>query len=300
MAAPPLDAKPYPTQSDNMTGTAREAKRMTKKSETGDFLLFLVKLGLFVFILRSFIVSPFNIPSESMQPRLLIGDYLLVAKWPYGYSRYSLPFSLPLIPGRILPHTPDRGDVVVFKAPPTQRQDYIKRVIGVQGDLVQVKDGVVYLNGNPIPKKRVEDLMLPVTQNMLDAAQRENAPSPCYRPAFEDRAADGKPICRYPQYRETLPNGKSYNVLDLENGIADNTEVFVVPEGHLFLMGDNRDRSADSRFPAVDGAGIGFVPEQNLVGKALISVFSTNGSANWLLPWTWFTAARISRVGEGF
>ncbi|MBB4641250.1 signal peptidase I [Rhizorhapis suberifaciens] len=283
-----------------MTGTAREAKRMTKKSETGDFLLFLVKLGLFVFILRSFIVSPFNIPSESMQPRLLIGDYLLVAKWPYGYSRYSLPFSLPLIPGRILPHTPDRGDVVVFKAPPTQRQDYIKRVIGVAGDLVQVKNGVVYLNGTAIPKKRIEDLMLPVSQNMLDAAAQENAASPCYRPMFESSAADGTPICRYPQYRETLPNGKSYNVLDLENGIADNTEVFVVPEGHLFLMGDNRDRSADSRFPAVDGAGIGFVPEQNLVGKALISVFSTNGSANWLLPWTWFTAARFSRIGESF
>ncbi|WP_184475223.1 signal peptidase I [Rhizorhapis suberifaciens] len=273
---------------------------MTKKSETGDFLLFLVKLGLFVFILRSFIVSPFNIPSESMQPRLLIGDYLLVAKWPYGYSRYSLPFSLPLIPGRILPHTPDRGDVVVFKAPPTQRQDYIKRVIGVAGDLVQVKNGVVYLNGTAIPKKRIEDLMLPVSQNMLDAAAQENAASPCYRPMFESSAADGTPICRYPQYRETLPNGKSYNVLDLENGIADNTEVFVVPEGHLFLMGDNRDRSADSRFPAVDGAGIGFVPEQNLVGKALISVFSTNGSANWLLPWTWFTAARFSRIGESF
>lgn len=300
MVAAPLDAKPYPTQSGSMTGTAREAKRMTKKSETGDFLLFLVKLGLFVFILRSFIVSPFNIPSESMQPRLLIGDYLLVAKWPYGYSRYSLPFSLPLIPGRILPHTPDRGDVVVFKAPPTQRQDYIKRVIGVAGDLVQVKNGVVYLNGTAIPKKRIEDLMLPVSQNMLHAAAQENAASPCYRPMFESSAADGTPLCRYPQYRETLPNGKSYNVLDLENGIADNTEVFVVPEGHLFLMGDNRDRSADSRFPAVDGAGIGFVPEQNLVGKALISVFSTNGSANWLLPWTWFTAARFSRIGESF
>ena len=283
-----------------MTGTAHEAKRMKKKSETGDFLFFLVKLGLFVFILRSFIISPFNIPSESMQPRLLIGDYLLVAKWPYGYSRYSLPFSLPLIPGRILPHTPERGDVVVFKAPPTQRQDYIKRVIGLPGDLVQVKNGVVFLNGNAIPKHRIGDLELPVTQNMIDASARENAPSPCYRQTFEDRAADGTPICRYPQYRETLPGGKSYNVLDLENSIADNTEVFVVPEGHLFLMGDNRDRSADSRFPAVDGAGIGFVPEQNLVGKALISVFSTNGSANWLLPWTWFTAARFDRIGEGF
>lgn len=282
-----------------MTETAREA-RMKKKSETGDFLLFLIKLGLFVFILRSFIVSPFNIPSESMQPRLLIGDYLLVAKWPYGYSRYSLPFNLPLIPGRILPDTPERGDVVVFKAPPTQRQDYIKRVIGLPGDLVQVKGGTVYLNGEAVPKKRIDDLELPITQNMIESARRENGASPCYRPSFEARAVDGTPVCRYPQFRETLPNGKSYNVLDLEHSIADNTEVFVVPEGQLFLMGDNRDRSADSRFPAVDGAGIGFVPEQNLVGKALISVFSTNGSANWLLPWTWFTAARFDRIGEGF
>src|SRR3546814_5261306 len=117
-----------------------------------------------------------------MQPRLLIGDYLLVAKWPYGYSRYSLPFSLPLIPGRIMPHTPERGDVVVFKAPPHQRQDYIKRVIGLPGDLVQVKDGTVYLNGKAIPKKRIGDLVLPVAPNMIEAAARENAASPCYRP----------------------------------------------------------------------------------------------------------------------
>lgn len=283
-----------------MTDRARKGEIMKQKSETGDFLLFLIKLGLFVFVLRSFIISPFNIPSESMQPRLLIGDYLLVAKWPYGYSRYSLPFSLPLIPGRILPHTPERGDVVVFKAPPLQRQDYIKRVIGLPGDLIQVKGGTVYLNGNAIPKKRIGDLLLPITQNMIDSAQREGTPSPCYRPEFEDRGEDGSAICRYPQFLETLPNGKSYRVLDLENGMADDTEVFVVPDGHLFLMGDNRDRSADSRFPAVDGAGIGLVPEENLVGKALISVFSTDGSANWFLPWTWFTAARFNRVGEGF
>ncbi|MCF8708999.1 signal peptidase I [Rhizorhapis sp. SPR117] len=273
---------------------------MKQKSETGDFLFFLVKLGLFVFVLRSFIISPFNIPSESMQPRLLIGDYLLVAKWPYGYSRYSLPFSLPLISGRILPHTPERGDVVVFKAPPTQRQDYIKRVIGLPGDMIQVKDGTVYLNGKAIPKKRIEDLQLPVTQNMTDATAKENALSPCYRAKFEVVEKDGTRICRYPQYRETLPNGKSYNVLDLEDGMADNTDVYLVPERHLFLMGDNRDRSADSRFPAVDGGGIGLVPEENLVGKALVSVFSTDGSANWFLPWTWFTAARLNRIGEGF
>jgi signal peptidase I len=274
---------------------------MAKQSETRDFLWFLAKLALFVFILRSFIFSPFNIPSESMQPRLLIGDYLLVAKWPYGYSRYSLPFSVPLIPGRILAATPERGDVVVFKAPPTQKNDYIKRVIGLPGDLVSIQHGTVILNGQAIPKQKIADLVIPASQNMIDAAEREGNRSACYRPEFEEAAKDGGVSCRYPQYRETLPNGKSYNVLDLiQDGPADNRDTVVVPEGHLFLMGDNRDRSADSRFPAEEGGGIGLVPEENLVGRALVSVFSTDGSANWLLPWTWFTAARWDRIGEGF
>jgi len=273
---------------------------MDKQSETGEFIRFLVKLGLFVFILRSFIVAPFNIPSESMQPRLLIGDYLLVAKWPYGYSRYSLPFSIPLIPGRILAHTPERGDVVVFKAPPHQKNDYIKRVIGLPGDIIQLQNGTVILNGTAIPKRQIADLVIPVTQNMMDATEKEGGASPCYRPEFE-QVSGGQRMCRYPQFRETLPNGKSYNVLDLvQNGAADNRESIVIPEGKLFLMGDNRDRSADSRFPAEDGGGIGLVPQENLVGKALISVFATDGSANWFLPWTWFTAARWNRIGESF
>lgn len=271
------------------------------KNETLDFLWFLIKLAVFVIVLRSFIMSPFNIPSESMQPRLLIGDYLLVAKWPYGYSRYSLPFGVPLISGRILGSTPERGDVVVFKAPPSQRDDYIKRVIGLPGDLIAVRNGQVILNGQPIPKRRIADFVIPVSQNMIDKANQDGSPFPCYRPEYEERAKDGSNQCRYPRYRETLPNGKSYDVLDLDDGgRADDRDTVVVPEGHLFLMGDNRDRSADSRFPAEEGGGIGLVPEENLVGRALISVFSTDGSANWLLPWTWFTAARWDRIGERF
>jgi signal peptidase I len=274
---------------------------MAKQSETRDFLWFLAKLAIFVFILRSFIISPFNIPSESMQPRLLIGDYLLVAKWPYGYSRYSLPFSIPLIPGRILASTPERGDVVVFKAPPTQNSDYIKRVIGLPGDLISVQHGTVILNGQAIPKHKIADLVLPVSQNMIDKSEQDGNPSPCYRAKFEEMTKDGSRNCRYPQFRETLPNGKSYNVLDLyDDGSADNRDTVVVPEGHLFLMGDNRDRSADSRFPAQEGGGIGLVPEENLMGRALVSVFSTDGSSSWFLPWTWFTAARWDRIGEGF
>ena len=296
--------KPPRPRCRRIQGTRRPP--MTAKSETRDFLWFLARLGLFVFILRSFIISPFNIPSESMQPRLLIGDYLLVAKWPYGYSRYSLPFSVPLIPGRIFASTPERGDVVVFKAPPTQKNDYIKRVIGLPGDMIAVRGGTVYLNGAAVPKQKVADLVIPVTPNMIEAAAKEGAVSPCYRPDFEEPAAGGGKQCRYPQFRETLPAGKdyparSYNVLDLvPDGAADDRDTVLVPEGHLFMMGDNRDRSADSRFPAVEGGGIGLVPEENLVGKAMISVFSTDGSANWLLPWTWISAARWSRIGEGF
>jgi len=271
-----------------------------EKSETREFLTFLVKLALFVFVLRSFIVAPFNIPSESMQPRLLIGDYLIVAKWPYGYSRYSLPFSLPLIPGRLFASTPQRGDVAVFKAPPAQSQDYIKRVIGLPGDIIEIRDGQVILNGKPVQRQKIADLVIPVTQNMIDATRKEGGMSPCFRPEFEEER-DGGRYCRYPQYRETLPGGKSYNVLDVVgDGPADNRDPVVVPEGRLFLMGDNRDRSADSRFPAEVGGGIGLVPEQNLVGKALFTVFSTDGSANWLLPWTWVSAARFNRIGEGF
>ncbi len=258
-------------------------------SETREFLTFLVKLVLFVTILRSFIFAPFNIPSESMLPRLYVGDYLIVAKWPYGYSKYSLPFSVPLIPGPVFTSTPERGDVVVFKAPPGNDIDYIKRVIGLPGDLVQMKGGQLFLNGIAIPKKRIADLVLPVTPN-----------TSCMMSDFEETASDGSVRCRYPRFVETLPGGKSYQVLDLFIKDADDTDVFSVPEGHLFMMGDNRDNSEDSRFPAAVGGGIGIVPQENLVGRATLTVFSTDGSASWIMPWTWFSAARWSRIGEGY
>lgn len=275
---------------------------MTSKSpsEWRDYGAFLLKLALFVFILRSFIVSPFNIPSESMQPRLLIGDYLLVAKWPYGYSKYSLPFSLPIIPGRIFASQPERGDVVVFKAPPTLKDDYIKRVIGLPGDVIQMRGGVLEINGVAVKKERIADLVIPVSDNMKDAAALDGSPFPCWRPEFEERARSGGTQCRYPRYTETLPGGRAYDILDLDSGLpGDDTEAFVVGEDQLFLMGDNRDRSADSRFPA-DGKAIGIVSQEFLVGRALVSVFSTDGSARILLPWTWFNAARPERIGQGF
>ena len=274
----------------------------TQGSEWREYGSFLLKLALFVFVLRSFIVSPFNIPSESMQPRLLIGDYLLVAKWPYGYSKYSLPLSLPIIPGRIFASQPTRGDVVVFKAPMSNGTDYIKRVIGLPGDVIQMRDGILEINGVAVKKERIADLVIPVTQNMRDTAELDRNPFPCWRPDMEEASDDGGSQCRYPRYRETLPEGKSYEILDLQNRLeGDNTQAFVVGEDDLFLMGDNRDRSADSRWTPIDKPGaIGIVPQKNLVGRALVSVFSTDGSSHWLLPWTWFTAMRPERIGRGF
>ncbi len=265
-------------------------------TEIREFSIFLIKFALLVLIIRSFLISSFNIPSESMQPRLLIGDYLIVNKSAYGYSRHSLPFGLPLIPGRLFGRTPQRGDVVVFKSPPNQSTDYIKRVIGLPGERIQLVDGVVRINDVPIQRRQIADLLIPASENMLETSFG----NPCFRPAFEQKGRDGQLYCRYPQFVETLPNGRSYAVLDLILGDADTTGVYQVPQGHLFLMGDNRDRSYDSRFPAAEQAGIGMVPEGNLVGEAWFTIFSTDGSARWYNPLSWFTAARWKRIGGGF
>ncbi len=262
----------------------------TKKERKEDsFPVFVIKLVLIVAFFRSFIFSPFNIPSESMLPRLENGDYLLAAKWPFGYSSYSLPFSVPLLPSRIFAGQPQRGDVVIFKAPPGNDVDYIKRVIGLPGDTVQMIGGQLHLNGVPVPKVKVSDFVIRTSPN-----------TNCIAPEFEAVEPDGMQSCHYPQYRETLPGGKSYNVLDLGYRPQDDTPPVVVPAGHVFLMGDNRDNSMDSRFPAVEGGGIGLVPQDNLIGRATIVMWSTDGSANWFLPWTWFTALRANRIGGTF
>jgi signal peptidase I len=273
----PLDPKPAPAAAK-------------PRSEMADTAFFLVKLAIIVLIFRSFLFSPFNIPSQSMLPRLYVGDYLFVSKWNYGFSRYSLPFSLPLIPGRIFAHDPARGDVVVFRGPPEEDHDVIKRVIGLPGDTVQMRHGQVILNGVPVPKQRVADFTIPLTPNYPAA----ECPAD-----FQDVDAKGKQICRYKQFRETLPNGKTYMVLDRgEFPTADDTDVYSVPAGNVFVMGDNRDDSGDSRFAPPQG--MGYVPMERIEGKAIISFFSTDGSANWFLPWTWFSAARWKRIGEGF
>lgn len=261
-----------------------------QRSELNETIRFLVKLALAVLILRSFLFAPFSIPSESMLPRLLIGDYLFVTKWNYGYSRWSLPYGVPLIPGRIFASDPTRGDVVVFRSPEPEDHDVIKRVIGLPGDTIQVRRGQVILNGKAIPKQRVADFILPLTANFDE--QKCGA-------TFVDVGAKGQPICRYPRFRETLPNGKSYMVLDQADiPQADDTGVYTVPAGNVFLMGDNRDDSADSRFPAP--LGMGYIPMERIEGKAVVTFFSTNGNASWINPVSWFSAARWSRVGEGF
>lgn len=281
---PMTETAPVPAPEAAPAAPAKPAKK------EDSFLVFVIKLVAFVLILRSFIFAAFYIPSESMLPRLLNGDYLLIAKWPYGYSYRSLPFSAPLLPDhRVLASNPARGDVVVFKAPPLGEQDWIKRVIGLPGDTVQMKGGQLWLNGAPIPKVRISDFEVAVSPNTR-----------CYSTQFEAKQSDGTDVCRYPRFVETLPGGKSYDVLDLGPRPKDDTDPVIVPEGHVFLMGDNRDNSEDSRFPAEVGGGIGMVPMDNLLGRATVMMWSTDGSAEWLKPWTWVSAARWDRIGGSF
>jgi signal peptidase I len=257
-----------------------------KKGGLAETLRFLVYLFLFAVVLRSFIAAPFMIPSASMQPKMMIGDYLFVAKWPYGYSRYSFPFGLASFDGRFLAGEPKRGDIVVFRYP-RSHDDWVKRVIGLPGDTVQMRGGQLFLNGKAVPKVRIADWVIPVSPN-----------SPCSSLAKRVESAEGAQ-CAYPRYRETLPGGKSYDVLDQVEIPPDDTDVYTVPEGHYFMMGDNRDESADSRF-TLDEEGVGFLPRDYMVGRALIVFFSTDGSAEWIKPWTWFTAARWDRIGETY
>ena len=280
----------------------------TKKDEEswGSFLKFCLKLVLAVLLFRTLIASFFTIPSESMLPGLRIGDYLVAAKWPYGYNENSLPLGLPGPKERIFGSMPERGDVVIFKHP-VDRTDYVKRAIGLPGDTIAVRDGQLVLNGQPVQREEAGYAEIPMSSNTACRA---------------DGGVVVDNLCRYRQFRETLPSGKSYLTIDFGNVGArplsdakgqlmvdgngrpvmidpDNTAPFVVPAGKIFVMGDNRDNSLDSRYPAVGGQGVGIIDEELLVGRAGMVLWSTDGSAEWLLPWTWFTAARWDRIGEG-
>ncbi len=215
-------------------------------------------------VIRTFLFQPFNIPSGSMIPTLLVGDYLFVSKYSYGYTHYSLPFSPPLFSGRIFASQPRRGDVVVFRLPKDDSIDYIKRVIGLPGDSIQMIDGVLNINGKPVKRERVEKDC---------TSDRNIQPIVCYR--------------------ETLPNGVSYTAHYYpELGVLDNTPIYKVPPGEYFMMGDNRDDSQDSRVLSA----VGYVPFQNLIGRAQVIFFSIGGGARAWEIWDWPWAVRWSRI----
>jgi len=250
------------------------------------FLWFVVKVVLAVLIFRSFIFSPFSIPSESMLPKLWNGDYLLASKWSYGFSSHSLPFGAPLIPGRILASQPERGDIVIFKHP-IDGTDYIKRVIALPGDTIALADGQIILNGEPVAREPMAPFEIHMSIN-----------TSCAWGGEEVTNASGESVCRYSRFRETLPDGPSYEVLDFGNVPADSFPPKIIGEGEMFVLGDNRDNSRDSRFPARSGDAVGIVPQDNLVGEAAVLMWSTDGGSEWVKPWTWFSSARWSRIGN--
>jgi signal peptidase I len=230
----------------------------------------IVYAGVIAILIRTIAYEPFNIPSASMVPTLLVGDYLFVSKFSYGYSHFSLPFSPPIFSGRIFAHLPKRGDVVVFKLPRDGKTDYIKRLIGLPGDRIQMIDGILHINGAAVTRTRIAD--------------------------FIDRLPNGS-VMAFPQYDEHLPGGKTHHIIEQlgDQGPLDNTGVFVVPPGYYFFMGDNRDNSLDSRVPA-EIQGVGFVPFENLIGRADFLFFSTDGSAGLLEFWKWPFAIRYGRL----
>jgi signal peptidase I len=242
-----------------------------KKSAGGivDTVKTVVYAVLIALVVRTVAYEPFNIPSGSMVPTLLVGDYLFVSKFSYGYSRYSLPFGPPLFSGRIFFHSPERGDVVVFKLPTDNSTDYIKRVIGLPGDHIQMKNGILFINGRPVPRRRIEDYL------------------------YQEGPGAVLPLA---QYIETLPNGVQHRIIEMsDNGPLDNTQEYVVPPGDYFMMGDNRDNSQDSRVLSA----VGYVPAENLVGRAEFIFFSTDGSARLWEIWKWPFAIRYGRLFHG-
>jgi signal peptidase I len=240
-----------------------------KPSSLKDTIKTVVYAVLIALVVRTVGFEPFNIPSGSMIPTLLVGDYLFVSKYSYGYSRYSLPFGLPLIPGRVMFTEPVRGDVAVFKLPTDNKTDYIKRIIGLPGDRIQVRRSILHINGAPVLRKRISDF--------VETNQYGN-------------------VVRVARFEETLPGGRKHEILELtDNGPLDNTDLYIVPKEHYFAMGDNRDNSQDSRVRSV----VGFIPKANLVGRAEVLFYSTNGAARWYQFWKWPVAMRFKRFFQG-
>ncbi len=250
---------------------AYSRKKSSGFGETVRTVIYAIAIAL---VVRTLAFEPFNIPSGSMIPTLLVGDYLFVSKYSYGYSRFSLPLGLPLFGGRIFVRQPRRGDVVVFKLPSNTRIDYIKRVIGLPGDRIQVVNGVLQINGSPVDMKQTDDYV------------------------DHERAGD---TLRKPEYIETLPDaGRVHPIIENpdDGSPANNTQEYVVPPGHYFMMGDNRENSLDSRYPesSLGQGGVGYVPAENLVGRAELIFFSVDDSAEIWEVWKWPWAIRWSRL----
>ena len=244
----------------------KPVKTKKPQNETVEIIKTIVYALAIALVLRVLLFQPFTIPSASMEPNLYEGDYIVVSKWNYGYSRHSMPWSPPLFEGRIFGSQPDRGDVVVFKLPSDNRTDYIKRVIGLPGDRIQMIGGQLHINGQAVEDVPAGTLRIDGPFGPMDAAQID----------------------------ETLPEGRTFRIQDFGRGFdLDDTQVFEVPEGYYFMMGDNRDNSIDSR------ADVGLVPEENLVGKAQIVLFSWEPGASLWNPVSWFANLRPSRFFNG-
>jgi signal peptidase I len=246
-----------------------DSMQKNKSGGIGETIKTVVYAVVIAFGVRTFAYEPFNIPSGSMIPTLLVGDYLFVSKFSYGYSRYTVAFGAPLFDGRMLYTKPERGDVAVFKLPRDNKTDYIKRIIGLPGDRIQVIGGILHINGEAVKRDRVEDF---VTTDQF-----------------------GRQV-RVAQYIETLPNGRKHNIIEeSDSGSLDNTQVYTVPENHFFAMGDNRDNSLDSRVSSM----VGFVPVENLVGRAEFLFFSIDEGSSFWEFWKWPWAVRFGRIFDG-